>query len=101
MGEDLEKKVAMTHRSARSRKDVYPVQDSGVPLYFPEETKERRISLLIPLIVVVNVIMFLLTMYINNCPKNTVDGKCVAKFLHRFSFQPLSENPLFGPSSRA
>jgi len=27
-------------------------------------------------------------------------GACVARgFLHRFSFQPLSENPLLGPSS--
>ncbi|KAG8092322.1 hypothetical protein GUJ93_ZPchr0012g21004 [Zizania palustris] len=46
-------------------------------------------------------------MYVNNCPAHTSSlrggrgggGKCVAGFLRRFSFQPLSENPLLGPSS--
>ncbi|KAK9280539.1 hypothetical protein L1049_014231 [Liquidambar formosana] len=41
--------------------------------------------------------MFLVTMYVNNCPENSVS--CVARFLGRFSFQPLKENPLLGPSS--
>ncbi|CAD6204233.1 unnamed protein product [Miscanthus lutarioriparius] len=45
-------------------------------------------------------------MYVNNCPAHATassrrgGGACVARgFLHRFSFQPLSENPLLGPSS--
>jgi len=45
-------------------------------------------------------------MYVNNCPAHAAassrrgGGACVARgFLHRFSFQPLSENPLLGPSS--
>lgn len=60
-------------------------------------------SWLVPLIVVVNVAMFIVIMYQNDCPnKNSgVRGDCVAKFLKRFSFQPLKENPLFGPSSSA
>ncbi|CDP06604.1 unnamed protein product [Coffea canephora] len=41
--------------------------------------------------------MFVITMYVNNCPKNSVS--CVAGFLGRFSFQPFKENPLLGPSS--
>ncbi|MCI05161.1 inactive rhomboid protein 1-like, partial [Trifolium medium] len=36
-------------------------------------------------------------MYVNNCPRNSVS--CIARFLHRFSFQPFKENPLLGPSS--
>ncbi|KAL6127756.1 hypothetical protein ACLB2K_071119 [Fragaria x ananassa] len=28
-----------------------------------------------------------------------IQGKCVARVLGKFSFQPLKENPLFGPSS--
>ncbi|CAL0324435.1 unnamed protein product [Lupinus luteus] len=36
-------------------------------------------------------------MYVNDCPKNSVS--CIARFLHRFSFQPFKENPLLGPSS--
>jgi hypothetical protein len=38
-------------------------------------------------------------MYVNDCPKNSFSDTCVASFLGRFSFQPLKENPLFGPSS--
>ncbi|XWS48960.1 hypothetical protein CRYUN_Cryun13aG0122300 [Craigia yunnanensis] len=51
--------------------------------------------------VVANVAVFVVVMYINNCPKNNLglEGSCVAKFLGRLSFQPLKENPLFGPSS--
>jgi hypothetical protein len=37
-------------------------------------------------------------MYANNCPARR-DAKCVARFLGRFSFQPLRQNPLLGPSS--
>ncbi|CAL0333254.1 unnamed protein product [Lupinus luteus] len=64
-------------------------------VYDPES---RWISWLVPLFVLVNVVAFVVAMYINNCPTKN-NGHCVAKFLNRFSFQPLSENPLFGPSS--
>ncbi|KAL3833542.1 hypothetical protein ACJIZ3_008278 [Penstemon smallii] len=56
-------------------------------------------SWLVPMIVVANVAVFVVIMYVNNCPKNDRNGACVAKFLKRLSFQPLRENPLFGPSS--
>ncbi|GAB4826382.1 RHOMBOID-like protein 3 [Ancistrocladus abbreviatus] len=51
-----------------------------------------------------NIAVFVVVMYINNCPKHIHqsgfgDDKCVARFLGRLSFEPLSENPLFGPSS--
>ncbi|KAF9601322.1 hypothetical protein IFM89_018750 [Coptis chinensis] len=77
--------------------------------YYQEE--RGWISWLIPLFVVANVVMFIITMSINNCPRNirdddrfhpsrgTSQGECVGRFLGRFSFQPLRENPLFGPSS--
>ncbi|XP_031251371.1 RHOMBOID-like protein 4 [Pistacia vera] len=54
---------------------------------------------LIPCFVLANIIMFVITMYVNNCPKNSVS--CIATFLGRFSFQPFKENPLLGPSSIA
>ncbi|KAJ6407871.1 hypothetical protein OIU84_011223 [Salix udensis] len=41
--------------------------------------------------------MFIITMYVNNCPKKSLS--CIARFLGRFSFQPFKENPLLGPSS--
>ncbi|EPS62694.1 hypothetical protein M569_12091, partial [Genlisea aurea] len=52
---------------------------------------------LIPSFLVVNIIMFVVTMAVNDCPKNSYS--CIARVLGRFSFQPWSENPLLGPSS--
>lgn len=54
---------------------------------------------LIPSFVVANTVVFIITMYVNNCPKNSVS--CLAGFLGRLSFQPFKENPLLGPSSSA
>ncbi|KAB5525461.1 hypothetical protein DKX38_023210 [Salix brachista] len=59
-------------------------------------------SWLVPMFVVANVAVFIVVMYINNCPTHLhtrLEGKCVARFLGRFSFEPLKDNPLFGPSS--
>ncbi|GAB2272530.1 hypothetical protein Dimus_007353 [Dionaea muscipula] len=52
---------------------------------------------LFPFFVLANVIVFIVTMYVNDCPKYSVS--CLAPFLHRFSFQPFKENPLLGPSA--
>lgn len=57
---------------------------------------------LIPVFVVANVAVFIAVMYVNNCPAHSNPyGSCVVGFLRRFSFQPLRENPLVGPSSSA
>lgn len=95
-GQDIESRVEKSNHS--STESAYAIED-----------RERNwVSWLIPLFVVANVAMFVVEMYLNNCPKhinNRVlrfgddDDKCVARFLGRFSFQPLRENPLFGPSS--
>ncbi|XP_031396604.1 RHOMBOID-like protein 1 isoform X2 [Punica granatum] len=52
---------------------------------------------LVPCFVAANTTVFVITMYVNACPKNSVH--CIAKFLGRLSFQPFKENPLLGPSS--
>lgn len=52
---------------------------------------------LIPFIVVANTIMFIISMYVNNCPKYSLS--CLAPSLGRFAFQPFKENPLLGPSA--
>ncbi|CAE6019068.1 unnamed protein product [Arabidopsis arenosa] len=52
---------------------------------------------LVPAIVVANIALFAISMFINNCPKNS--AYCSARFLGRFAFQPMKENPLLGPSS--
>lgn len=72
--------------------------------YAVQDRHRNWISWLIPVFVIANVAMFVVLMYFNNCPKRRGFGdadhnKCVARFLGRFSFQPLGENPLFGPSS--
>nr|AIY60756.1 rhomboid protein Alipl7598 [Alisma plantago-aquatica] len=67
-----------------------------------------RHSWLVPVCVVACVVVFVVTMYVNDCRGHELDGgplreqqgRCVARFLRRFSFQPLRENPLLGPSSR-
>lgn len=52
---------------------------------------------LVPAIVVANIVLFAISMFINNCPQNSAN--CSARFLGRFAFQPMKENPLLGPSS--
>ncbi|XP_058769769.1 RHOMBOID-like protein 2 [Vicia villosa] len=61
----------------------------------------HRISWLVPVVVAVNVVVFIVAMAINNCPEDNFgfQGDCVPEFLGRFSFQPWRENPLLGPSS--
>ncbi|KAE8722479.1 homeobox-leucine zipper protein ANTHOCYANINLESS 2-like isoform X1 [Hibiscus syriacus] len=57
---------------------------------------------LVPLFVVANIAVFVIVMYVNNCPEHRhtrIAGQCVARFLRRLSFEPLRENHLFGPSS--
>ncbi|KAA3456266.1 RHOMBOID-like protein 3 [Gossypium australe] len=70
--------------------------------YVIEDTDSQWTSWLVPMIVVANIAVFIVVMYVNNCPGHRhmrLVGKCLARFLGRFSFEPLRENPLFGPSS--
>lgn len=96
---DLEKNrdVNSSYNSYNTQQPNHPVAPSG---YHIESSARQWTSWLVPMIVVANVAMFIVVMFINNCPKNNFgfDG-CVARFLGRFSFQPLRENPLLGPSA--
>ncbi|KHG07733.1 Rhomboid-like protease 3 [Gossypium arboreum] len=69
--------------------------------YYVENNEKQWTSWLVPMFVVANIAVFVVVMYVNNCPKNNqgFEGGCVARFLGRLSFEPLKENPLFGPSS--
>ncbi|CAN6866322.1 unnamed protein product [Brassica oleracea] len=62
-----------------------------------DELSPQWTSWLIRMFVVANVIVFFATMSVNNCPQHS--KHCVARFLGRFSFEHLRDNPLFGPSS--
>ncbi|KAJ4827227.1 RHOMBOID-like protein 3 [Turnera subulata] len=76
---------------------------SAASTYLVEDDAETHwTSWLVPMFVVANVAVFIVVMYINDCPNHfhsRFEGKCVARFLGRFSFEPLRDNPLFGPSS--
>lgn len=70
------------------------------PFYYDHAAAHERHhwSWLVPLVVIANVAMFVVVMFYNNCPRG--GGDCVGRgFLRRFSFQPLKENPLLGPTA--
>ncbi|CAN0907540.1 RHOMBOID-like protein 2 [Linum grandiflorum] len=75
--------------------------NSSFTPHYVDTSEKKWTSWLIPMFVLANVAVFIIAMYVNNCPRNNIgfQGKCVARFLGRLSFQPLRENPLFGPSS--
>ncbi|KAJ0235286.1 RHOMBOID-like protein 3 [Hirschfeldia incana] len=71
----------------------------------PSSPSPLSSSWLIPLFAVTNVILFSIAMFVNNCPNHSDSHAlnhhhCVVTFLGRLSFEPLRNNPLFGPSSR-
>ncbi|KAG6479704.1 hypothetical protein ZIOFF_063174 [Zingiber officinale] len=75
-----------------------PAQIPGPP---QRQRDKKWWPLLVPVIFVANVIMFVITMYVNNCPRNSPLSSCVLRrSLRRFSFQPLRQNPLLGPSTQ-
>ncbi|KAL8554894.1 hypothetical protein ACS0TY_002898 [Phlomoides rotata] len=96
---DLERGTATKNRNQRHQQSYYAGGAGGT--YDMEYSDSQWTSWLVPMIVVANIAMFVVIMFVNNCPKNHdgVRGDCVARFLGRLSFQPLRENPLFGPSS--
>ncbi|KAK4435280.1 RHOMBOID-like protein 2 [Sesamum alatum] len=96
---DLERGTATKNRNQSYPQTYYAA--GGGRVYDMEYSDSQWTSWLVPMIVVANVAMFLVIMFVNNCPKNHdgLQGDCVVKFLGRLSFQPLRENPLFGPSS--
>ncbi|XP_058074468.1 RHOMBOID-like protein 5 [Magnolia sinica] len=69
------------------------------PSYTPHVPQEPWTPWLVPIFVIVNLVAFGLTMYVNDCPSTTGAHSCLfSSPLGRFSFEPLSVNPLFGPS---
>ncbi|KAL1549511.1 Retinoblastoma-like protein 1 [Salvia divinorum] len=92
--------------SRRGSNMIHPVSiespsPSPAPAVVYREVKhfKKWFPWLIPFFIVANTLMFIITMAVNNCPKNSVS--CLAAFLGRLSFQPFKENPLLGPSSSA
>lgn len=103
---DIEVQGSMSR--ARNGKTIYPItgeeKESTAPPtaipYMELPLSKKRRSWMVPLFVAANVVVFFVTMVVNDCPKNSgTPSKCIPRFLGRLSFQPLKENPLFGPSS--
>ncbi|KAF6152753.1 hypothetical protein GIB67_021413 [Kingdonia uniflora] len=80
--------------------DIESSRPASVYQQYPP-MQERWFAWLVPLFFIVNIAAFVYSMYVNDCPSNVVgtDHCVLQKLLGRFSFQPLSQNPLFGPSS--
>ncbi|KAL8480351.1 hypothetical protein ACS0TY_027045 [Phlomoides rotata] len=88
--------------SRRGSNMIHPLSAESPPpaaAYTEVKHFKKWVPWLIPFFVVANTVVFFVTMYVNNCPKNSLS--CVAGFLGRLSFQPFKENPLLGPSSSA
>ncbi|KNA10842.1 hypothetical protein SOVF_140600 [Spinacia oleracea] len=86
--------VDIEANSAHQSRAYPPPPNSG---YYQVKHYKKWFSWLIPAIVIANTIMFIITMYVNNCPKYTLS--CLAPSFGRFAFQPFKENPLLGPSA--
>ncbi|XP_057969930.1 RHOMBOID-like protein 1 [Malania oleifera] len=104
MARDPSPEIPLRVNSRRGSNVIHPVEIETAPassagtVFFGEVKHLRKwFPWLIPSFVIANVALFVITMFVNNCPKNSVS--CIARFLGRFSFQPLKENPLLGPSS--
>ncbi|KAK7293065.1 hypothetical protein RJT34_15926 [Clitoria ternatea] len=103
-GEAQQSEVQLRVNSRQWSKVVHPLEIDPSSASKAIATVEHRgmkhfknwVPWLIPFFVIVNVIVFIITMYVNDCPKNLVH--CIAPFLGRFSFQPFKENPLLGSS---
>lgn len=63
------------------------------------DPQQHHTPFITPAIAVVHIVILILTMQQNDCPKHTSEA-CLSPSLHRFAFQPFRENPLLGPSAK-
>ncbi|KAJ7965647.1 Rhomboid-like protein [Quillaja saponaria] len=73
------------------------LQDQKID-FFKSGSQKRGDTWVISVFVILHIMAFIATMAVNDCWTNS-HGVCAFKALGRFSFQPLSENPLLGPSA--
>ncbi|MFS7953694.1 putative rhomboid protease [Helianthus anomalus] len=86
---EIEINVHSTPAAAAQSSSQPPNQNNAPEEWFPW---------LVPTIFIINVALFILSMYINNCPAHS--RSCVGiQSLHRFAFENIHENPLLGPST--
>ncbi|EYU18983.1 hypothetical protein ABFS82_04G181600 [Erythranthe guttata] len=88
------------HSAARPRlsPDKYGGRYPQPPPPRPYHLSKKWFPWLVPTIIIVNIVLFIIAMYINNCPAHSDNCVGVAT-LGRFAFQSTHENPLLGPSA--
>ncbi|XP_048617499.1 RHOMBOID-like protein 8 isoform X2 [Brassica napus] len=69
-----------------------------LPFFRHRSRQIKRDTWLVSVFVLLQIVAFAVTMGVNDCSRNSNDH-CAARLLGRFSFQPLSENPMLGPSA--
>ncbi|KAL6563204.1 hypothetical protein OROHE_005791 [Orobanche hederae] len=75
------------------------LKENTIPFHFFRRLSQRKENTwIISVFVILHLIAFCATMIVNDCWRNS-HAQCVFRQLGRFSFQPLSENPLLGSSA--
>ncbi|TKY74332.1 RHOMBOID protein 8 [Spatholobus suberectus] len=74
-----------------------PAPDQRIPLMKSGRGRRRGDTWVVSVFVIIQIGVFIATMLVNDCWTNS-HGDCALQPLGRFSFQPLAENPLLGPS---
>ncbi|CAM6096896.1 unnamed protein product [Calypogeia fissa] len=97
---DEENQGSLRTRTLSNKGYGYPVGPAQPPATVPvTERERRRFVFLIPIIVIANIALLIVTMYYNNCPKEVPKRKCMPKWFGRFGFEPWNQNPMLGPSA--
>ncbi|KAK2659578.1 hypothetical protein Ddye_006111 [Dipteronia dyeriana] len=73
-------------------------EQEKTPFFKPRARRRRSDTWIISVFVIIHIGTFFATMFVNDCWR-TSHRDCSLKTLGRLSFQPLSENPLLGPSA--
>ncbi|XP_051147900.1 RHOMBOID-like protein 8 [Andrographis paniculata] len=68
--------------------------------FFRPLSRRKENTWVISVFFILHFIAFAATMFVNDCWGNS-HGQCEFKQLGKFSFQPIAENPLLGPSASA
>ncbi|KAK7282773.1 hypothetical protein RIF29_11812 [Crotalaria pallida] len=74
-----------------------PKKTTAVKSGTPRRRRRSSDTWVVSVFVIIQIGVFIATMLVNDCWTNS-NGDCALSFLGRFSFQPLYENPLLGPS---
>ncbi|KAL3617688.1 hypothetical protein CASFOL_038009 [Castilleja foliolosa] len=75
------------------------IKEQTIPFpFFRRMSRGKESTWIISVFVILHLIAFCSAMIVNDCWGNSHE-QCVFKRLGRFSFQPLAENPLLGPSA--